>query len=244
MLPLFRPFRHFLGIDSLALADLLYQRAKAASTPAQLAAYSLQLHPLTGLSPLTTLRVFLVHAFLSSLITTHPSSPTPSFLLRASLESLYSDLSASLALTTTTLRQQPALREQQQQLLGLFKALDLTLKQEKGEGRQALLWSVLRANLYGAAEGEVGLKGYELEVRTLASWLEDNWERLCREAAATPASGKLVKMTPVPQLREESRAEAEAAVRYVAYRLETVEGVDRIVRTQHEAAAPPQESAA
>ena len=229
LLPLLRPFRGLLGLKTLALSDATYRRAATFSTPPLLSLYSLTPHPLTGLSPLTTLHLFITHSFFSALILSHPSHPTPPLLLRATLEALWSDLSATLAHTTPTLRQQPTLRDQQQQLLGLFKALDLTLKEEPGAGRDALLWSVLRGNLYGAGES---LRGYELEVRALAGWVQENWDRVRREAEDAPAEGKMVELTPLPELREERRAEAEATVRYVGYRVETVNGADRIVLVQ------------
>ena len=230
ILPLFRPFRHALGLDSLAVSDALYRRAVASSTPALLSSYSFTASPLTGLSPLTTLHLFLTHSALSRLSLADPVSPYPG-LLRATLEAWWVDLSAPIIQAIGALRAGAALREEQQRLMGLFRALDLALKVE-GEPGQALVRSVLHHNLYGrVGEG----KGREAEVVALEGWLRRNWERTqtvdgSQEELEGVMKGALpFQLEALPAFDEKQRAALQEGVRLVNHRVEVVNGVERIV---------------
>ena len=235
LLPLFRPFRHLLGLDTLAISDALYRRAVASSTPALLSSYSLARSPLTGLSPLTTLHLFLFHSALSRLSLADPMSTYPT-LLRATLEAWWADLSPAIISAVGALRGSAALREEQQRLMGFFRALDLALKVEGDDGR-ALVRSVLHHNLYGELGGEVHRVA---EVVELEGWLRGNWERAQRveagdkegkeEWAVLLAGGLPFHFERLPLLQQAGDEKtAEDEVRLVQYRVEVVDSKERIV---------------
>ena len=240
LLPLFRPFRHALGLDALALSDLLYRRAVVASTPALMASYSLSVNPLTNLSPLTTLHMFLTHSALSSLVLAAPGSPQWSRVLRATLEAWWMELAGALGKTVGEMRQSGALREQQQQIMGFFRALDLALKWPTPSEREAVLCSVLHTNLYG----DPGVHGqrYALEVATLSTWLQGQWAKAQGTEGGESASvaagraGLPFTSTPPPLLHEGGRAGAEREMRWVQYAIETEKGPERLVLVQPTAA--------
>lgn len=227
--PLFSPFRRQLGLDTIAVARYLTDAAVTASLADPNAPkYHLTPHPVTSVSPLTTLHMFLLHSTLIQRIqrAALPGSPARASLERwqavhrACLECWWSHIADATAPVVGGLMLNKTMMTTQTHILGLFQALDLCMAEPDGEQRRQLLWSVLYRNLYGE-EGAEGGESRRLEVMRLAEWVQVEWAKLrVAEVGGDGADhGVKLNIARLLELREEDRAEAERVVHLVTYEL-------------------------